>query len=62
MLERALPPEKVNAWFEKSRERQYTQTLLLSSVFDLMSLVAVKVFPSTHAAYQIDKAPRSRSQ
>lgn len=56
VLERALPPEKVNAWFEESRERQYTQTLLFSSVFDLMSLVAVKVFPSTHAAYQVDKA------
>jgi IS4 transposase len=55
VLERALPPEKVDAWFEKSRDRQYTQTLLFSSVFNLMSLVAVKVFPSTHAAYQVDK-------
>ena len=55
VLERVLPPEKVNAWFELNRERQYTRDLLFSSVFELMSLVAVKVFPSTHAAYQADK-------
>lgn len=55
VLERALPPEKVDAWFEENRERQYTRNLLFSSVFELMSLVAVKVFPTTHAAYQADK-------
>ena len=55
VLERALPPEKVNAWFEASRGRQYTRELLFSSVFELMSLVALKVFPSTHAAFQVDK-------
>ena len=55
ILERALPPEKVDAWFEESRKRQYTRELLFSTVFELMSLVAVKVFPSTHAAYQVDK-------
>jgi IS4 transposase len=55
VLERALPPDKVDAWFEASRERQYTRDLLFSSVFQLMTLVAVKVFPSTHAAFQADK-------
>lgn len=55
VLERALPPEKVDAWFEENRERQYTRDLLFSTVFELMSLVAVKVFPSTHAAYQAGK-------
>jgi IS4 transposase len=55
VLERVLPPEKVDAWFEENRERQYTRDLLFSSVFQLMSLVAVKVFPSTHAAFQADK-------
>jgi hypothetical protein len=55
VLERAVPPERVDAWFEQSRERQYTRDLLFPSVFELMSLVAVKVFPSTHAAYQFDK-------
>jgi IS4 transposase len=55
VLERALPPEKVDAWFAESRVRQYTRDLLFSSVFELMSLVAVKVFTSTHAAYQANK-------
>lgn len=55
VLERALPPEKVDAWFEENRERQYTRNLFFSSVFEVMSLVAVKVFPTTHAAYQADK-------
>ena len=55
VLERALPPEKVDAWFEANRERQYTRDLLFSTAFNLMNLVAVKVFPSTHAAFQADK-------
>ena len=55
VLERALPPEKVDAWFEVHREGQYTRELLFSTTFNLMSLVAVKVFPSTHAAFQADK-------
>ena len=55
VMERALRPEKIDGWFEENRERQYTRELLFSSVFQVMSLVAVKVFPSTHAAYQADK-------
>ena len=55
VMERALPPEKIDGWFEENRERQYTRDLLFSSVFNVMSLVAVKVFTSTHAAYQADK-------
>jgi len=55
VMERVLPPEKVNAWFEDNRERQYTRSLLFSTVFELMVLMAVKVFKSTHAAYQANK-------
>jgi len=55
VMERTLPPAKVDAWFEASRDLQYTRNLLFSSVLELMTLVAVKVFPSTHAAYQADK-------
>jgi len=55
VMERALPPEKIDGWFEANRERQYTRDLLFSSVFEVMSLVAVKVFTSTHAAYQANK-------
>lgn len=55
VMERDLPPEKVDAWFDQSRDRQYTRELLFSSMFKVMSLVAVKVFTSTHAAFQADK-------
>ena len=55
VMDRALPPEKVDTWFEENRDRQYTRDLLFSTVFELMNLVAVKVFTSTHAAYQADK-------
>jgi len=55
VMDRALPPEMVDMWFEKSRNRQYKRELLFSTVFELMNLVAVKVFTTTHAAYQADK-------
>lgn len=52
VLERALAPTKLDAWFERTAPRQYTRELLFSSVIDVMSLVAFKVFPTVHAAYQ----------
>ena len=52
VLDRVLTQAKLNAWFEKTTERQYTRALLFSSVFEVMSLVAFKVFPTVHAAYQ----------
>ncbi len=39
MLERALNPTQLNAWFERTAEQQYTRELLFSSVFALMSAV-----------------------
>lgn len=50
VLDRVLTPATLNAWFEKTTERQYTRALLFSSVFEVMSLGAFKVFPSVHAA------------
>jgi hypothetical protein len=35
-LERMLPPEQMDAWFEHTAERQYTRELLFSSVFGMM--------------------------
>ncbi len=52
VLDRVLTPAKLNAWFEQTTERQYTRALLFSSVCEVMSLVAFKVFPTVHAAYQ----------
>ena len=53
VIERVFEPAKLDRWFEKARERQYTRELLFSSVFELMSLVAFKVFPTVHAAYRV---------
>ena len=51
-LENALNPLALDQLFEATAERQYTRTLLFSSVVDLMSLVVCRIRPSIHAAYQ----------
>ena len=51
-LQRAISAEWVDAVFEAHRERQYTRELLFSTVVDLMSLVALGLRPSLHAAAQ----------
>jgi Transposase DDE domain len=55
LLERVLTTERLNACFEKAANQQYTRDLLFSSVFDLMSLVVLKTFPSINAAYKSKK-------
>jgi IS4 transposase len=42
----------VDALFEQVAERQYTRTLVFSTVVDLMSTVVCRIRPSIHAAYQ----------
>lgn len=56
LLERVLNVERLNACFERVTQKQYTRDLLFSSVFELMSLVVLKAFPSVNAAYQAQKA------
>lgn len=51
-LQRAICAEWVDRVFEAHRERQYTRELLFSTVVDLMSLVALGLRPSLHAAAQ----------
>lgn len=55
-IEHALPPEELDALFDRFAERQYTKDLLFSSVVDLMGVVVSKIQPSVHAAYQAVKA------
>lgn len=55
LLERILTPEKLALCFERVTEKQYTRELLFSSIFELMSLVVTKTFPSINAAYQSQK-------
>ncbi len=52
VLERALSPALINPLFDQRAERQYTRTLLFSTVVDLKGLVVCRVRPSVHAAYQ----------
>jgi hypothetical protein len=56
LLERVLTTERLNTCFDAVAERQYTRDLLFSSLFELMSLVVMKVFPSVNSAYQAEKA------
>lgn len=51
-LEHALSPQAIDALFERVAERQYTRTLLFSSVVDLMATVVCKVRPAINAAYR----------
>jgi IS4 transposase len=49
-LGQAITAEWVDEVFDKHRQRQYTRDLLFSAVVDLMSLVALGLRPSLHAA------------
>jgi IS4 transposase len=51
-LEHALSPRAIDALFERVAERQYTRTLLFSSVVDLMATVVCRVRPAINAAYR----------
>jgi hypothetical protein len=51
-LEHALAPEAIDALFEQAAQRQYTRTLLFSSVVDLMATVVAKIQPAVNAAYR----------
>jgi len=51
-LEHALSPQAIDALFEQTARRQYTRTLLSSSVVDLMGTVVAKVQPAVNAAYR----------
>jgi IS4 transposase len=51
-LEHALAPQAIDRLFEETAERQYTRTLLFSSVVDLMGSVVAKIQPAVNAAYR----------
>jgi len=55
-IEHALPPEALDALFDRYAERQYTRELLFSSVVELMGVVVSKIQPSVHAAYKAVKS------
>ena len=52
ILERVLGAEQLDAWYERTAHKQYTRTLLFSTVYDLLSQVVFRIQPSIHAAYR----------
>ena len=55
MMERALNPEQLDLWFDKTAEAQYTRELLFSSVFNIMSQVVSGSQKSVGSAYQASR-------
>jgi hypothetical protein len=56
-LEHALAPQAIDSLFERTAQRQYTRTLLFSSVVDLMGAVVAKIQPAVTAAYRAKAEP-----
>lgn len=54
-LERVLGADRLDLWYERTAQKQYTRELLFSSVYDLMNQVVFCVQPSVRAAYQAHK-------
>lgn len=52
VVERFFQPERLDALFERTAEKQYRRTLLFSSVVELMHSVVLGVEPSVYAAYR----------
>jgi len=51
-LENALSAERLDAIFTKHAQRQFNNELMFSTVAGIMGLVAARIHPSAHAAYQ----------
>jgi IS4 transposase len=56
MLENVFAAERLDRLFERTAQKQENKTLLFSVVADIMGLVALKIQPSVHAAYQARQA------
>lgn len=55
-LENIFAADRLNALFEKTAEKQSNKQLMFSTVAEIMGLVAAKIRPSVHAAFQTKKA------
>jgi hypothetical protein len=56
LIERVFCPEFLDDWFARTADRQYTKTLLFSTLFDLMSQVVCGMHASVGSAYQASEA------
>jgi Transposase DDE domain len=51
-LERVLGAEQLDAWFARTAQKQYTRTVLFSTIYDILSQVVFRIKPSVRAAYR----------
>lgn len=51
-LERVLGADQLNAWFARTAQKQYTRTVLFSTVYAILSQVVFRIKPSVRAAYR----------
>ena len=51
-LERILGADQLDAWFARTAQKQYTRTVLFSTVYDILSQVVFRITPSVRAAYR----------
>jgi hypothetical protein len=54
-LERVLGADRLDLWFERTAQKQYTRDLMFSSIYDMMNQVVLCVQPSVRAAYQAQR-------
>ncbi len=52
LLERLLNAERLDRWFESTRDEQYTRQILFSSLVGLMLQIVCRVQANVHAAYR----------
>jgi len=57
-LERVLGAGQLDAWFARTAQKQYTRTVLFSTVYDISAKSSFGIKPSVRAAYRTTK-PRS---
>ena len=51
-LERVLGTDQLDTWFAQTAQKQYTRTVLFSTVYDILSQVVFRLKPSVRAAYR----------
>lgn len=54
-LENVLSADRLNSIFDEHAERQTNKTLMFSTVAEIMGMVACRIHPSPHAAFQAQK-------
>lgn len=56
LLENVFAADRLNEWFEQVSPLQENKTLMFSTLAEIMGLVALRIQPSVHAAYQAKQA------